>query len=101
LKYDLGITGVFHYLQAMTGLGKPLDTFDETDRLLAEAERELAGRGAAGALVEERELLQRRWSEVKWRLAVNGKTGYDESVAWYQDARDLVRRTRARAPVGG
>jgi len=96
--YDLGYTGVTHWLQAMRGLNKPVDPFGEMERLV-ESGNGLAQRLADHPVMNEWEVHVQRWREIRWLLAVQGKQGYDESLRWCHEARELSGRMRALASV--
>lgn len=74
-RYDLGIVGAAHWAQAMLGWGKPLDPFTLVDARLA-ADHDKSPAWAAFAA---------RWREAKWSLAVQGKAGYRDALAWWRD----------------
>ena len=76
--YDFGIFGAMHYLQAMTGAGKPDDPFD----LIEDRIEKKPGKG------EPWDTFVERWREVKWSLAARGKAGYDEALGWWKECRD-------------
>lgn len=85
-RYGLFISAT-HWVQARFGIGKPVFPFHEIDGSIAA----LSARGASPAGWEA---FAARWRAARWALAMRGRAGAEEAMAWLGE-RDRVIGGRA------
>jgi len=78
-----------HWYQAHYAHEAPIFTFECMKKDVAKA-REMLGQSNRNAELEQLDAFVKEWDQVKHSLAVRGKPGYDESLAFYEKLRRLL-----------
>jgi hypothetical protein len=81
-----------HWYQAHYGRGAPVFTFESIEKSIEKARETLANSKEQDKLSQLQEFVV-QWNQVKYSLAVRGKTGYDESLDHYKKLENLLECT--------
>lgn len=90
-EYDAFFNSADHWLQAKLGLGTPVFTFQVVEEQIDTLDTWVMQSFGTSVDADIRDFAK-RWNTAKWDLAVQGKSGYEASMKYYEEGNRLLDR---------